>query len=215
MLRDYPDTINSDFRMLKAHINNDSAFFSEFNYRMDQDAKALKEYLPLDSCVLLKKLSALNVDEAYRFSHSQSFCDFSQKITITKSRDEVRLRFVEYSNGNGRTSEFLTVHGDTIKVKPYCTVVKEFEKPLSIKDWEELGRLLYNADYWGLKSRQFSQSTDGSSWRIDAFTKRPKEPEGQQVHFVSRHCSCNPAYEELGNYFLKLSGEKTMCGDFF
>jgi hypothetical protein len=212
---DFYDTTNYHFRILKAYMKNDAAFFIKMKKDAQQSREEAEKYPRLDSCVHLAKLSDLPVDEAYRFSHGQSFCDYGQRITITRSGIIIKLHYIEYSNGDGHTTTYLNKKRDTITIQPYCVLIKEFEKDLSMMAWDELEERIENADYWGLKPYHYRLSTDGSSWQIEAYTKRPKEPEGQQIHFVSRHCSCNPSFKALGEYFLKLSGEQTMCGEFF
>ena len=143
----FNDSIDYNYRILKAYMNNDSAFFVIMNKRIDQNIQALKEDAFFDSCAHQKQLSELNVDEAFRFVHSQPFCDFHQIITISRSKDAVLLYYVEFSNGEGHMTDF----GNGIVIKPYCTIAKEFDKILSLTDWDNLEKKLDKADYWGLK----------------------------------------------------------------
>lgn len=212
---EYYDTLNEDYKMLKAYINDDTGYFLQ----KQRDQKLFEEErsknLPLDTCIHLQKLSDLTVDEAYRFSHSESFCFYGQRITITRKKDTVKIHYIEYSlSPDGKVIE-LTRNGEKTVIGPGCSVVKEFERELSMKDWEGLKEKLCNANYWGLKPNYYSLHTDGSFWQIEASKRNKWTSKIEQTNSVSRHCPCSPSFEELGAYFLTLSGEKTMCEDFY
>lgn len=213
---DYYDTLDEDYRMLRAYVNNDSNYFIEMSERIRAYEEDRKENPRLDTCVHLPKLSNLNVDEAYRFYHNQSFCYYGQRITIARTGDSVWLQYVEYGATDvDRKVEYTTPDGIRV-VGPGCKIENEFEKQLSLKDWEKLEQLIHDADYWGLKEANQETCTDGSRWTIEAFTKKGRYYDnGKKVHRVFRHCSIRKTFFELGAYFLKLSGVKTMCGDFF
>ena len=58
-------------------------------------------------------LSDLGVDEAYRFDHSQSFCNFGQRITITRKADSIRMYYVEFGASDEKnTVEFYDLDGN-------------------------------------------------------------------------------------------------------
>src|SRR5688500_154240 len=197
---EYYDTTAYDFKVLRSYINNDTVFLR----KMSDDLKLWKleeSFYDLDSCVYLKKLTELNVDEVYRFRHSQSFCFFGQIITITRSSDEIQLHYVEYSNGEGQI--FWNSSGDTIP--PYCEIIKDFSKKLSTNYWEEIETLLKKADYWGLKSHNYQSGFDGSSWKVEGYSREPRFMTGQQIHRVYRWSPQN-SFKELGMLFMKLSG---------
>ena len=203
---EFYDTTDYDYKMLRAYFNNDSSFFVDMKKDMEFNPKDL---IPrLDSCVLQKKLSYLQVDEAYRFRHGQPFCPIFQNITVTRVKDNIHLHFIEFSNGEGVTIKYK----DGTEIKPNCTITKEFEKKLTLNDWDVLERKIEESDYWGLKSHTFRTAFDPSWWEVHAFTKRPREPFGQQLHVVSRGFP-NLAFRDIGKYMMKLSGEKSMCGE--
>jgi len=211
---EFYDTTNNDFRTLKAYFNNDTSFFEE----MAKDIKVTKEQSrfddAIDSCVQLKKISELNVDEVYRFSHSESFCFYSQRVTISRTGDSILLHYLEFSaSPDGKVIEYRDKQGFK-RIGPGCKIEKEFSKLLKVKDWETLMNFVKTADYWLLKGRQYHGCCDGSFWTIDAFTKRPMYYTGQQIHSVYRWTP-NNSFAELGRMFMKLAGEKGMCGDFF
>jgi len=212
---DYYDTLDEDYRMLQAYMDDDTGYFINVKRNMEQYEEELKKYPPLDTCVRLLKLSELNVDEAYRFSHGQSFCDFGQRITISRLADTIRLHYVEYgATDKDQKMKYYDQEGN-IKVGPGCAVVKNFERSLSMEDWKDLDRLAYDADYWGLKENEYDLCLDGSHWSIDAYTRKGRYPGNRHIHSVSRHCYGSKGFRELGRYFLRLSGEKTMCERFF
>jgi hypothetical protein len=92
-------------------------------------------------------------------------------------------------------------------------VEKEFSGFLKTKDWELLEGSLENADYWGLKPHNPRLGFDGSSWTIEGYNKRPRYGTEQQIHRVYRWSPIN-SFAELGKLFMKLAGEKGMCGSF-
>ncbi len=60
---DYYDTLDEDYRILQAYMNDDTGYFINMKRDMEQYEEDLKKYPPLDTCVHLQKLSELNVDE--------------------------------------------------------------------------------------------------------------------------------------------------------
>ncbi|HEY6505590.1 MAG TPA: hypothetical protein VIZ28_16560 [Chitinophagaceae bacterium] len=189
-------------------MENDTAFFKKLNRDINIDTTFLRSWAEWDSCVNIPKLSDMAVDEAYRFTHSQSFCDFGQKITISRSGNIVNLQYIEFSNGDGHASTLEKPDGSIINIPPYCVIAKQFDKILSMKEWDELVRRVYAADYWMLASKGHINSTDGSFWQIEAYSN-------QRIHLVKRQCGCYSVFENIGRYFLQISGEKTMCSEFF
>jgi hypothetical protein len=209
---DFYDTTTYDYKILKAYINNDSAFFKQIAELIKQSREEIIKYPDLDTCVHFKKLSDLGVEEAYRFKHSQSFCDFSQIVTISRTNDSIILSYIEYGFvDGGKTAKYQDQDGHRIVI-PGCKIVKEFVKRLSSKNWEELDSKVDDADYWGLKHIHDKPVLDGSGWQIEAYIKKPNWHEGPQIHSVARNSPSNPSFRELGMYFLKLAGERGKCG---
>ena len=192
------DTTNYDFRTLKAFFNDDTSFFEE----MAKDIKVSKEQNrfddAIDSCVQLKKISELNADEVYRFSHSESFCFYSQRVTISRTGDSILLHYLEFSaSPDGKVIEYRDKQGFK-RIGPGCKVEKEFSKVLSKTDWDHLENKIRDADYWGMKQRSYEEVLDGSWWQIDAFTNNPREPVGQRTHTVGRKIFTD-SFRELGH----------------
>jgi hypothetical protein len=213
---DYYDTTNQDYKMLRAYVNNDTIFFANMKREMDMRSQYI--YPPgLDSRVFPKKLSDMQADEAYRFTHQQSFCRFGQAITITRSGVSIALHYAEFvlPSLDGNQLEFISDDGKHYVIKSNCVLIKEFTHTLQQKDWKKLEEAISYADYWGLKEIEYDLCLDGSNWQIDAYTNEGSYPFNQRAHSVRRHCKRSRDFVELGRYFLKLSGNKTMCGKFF
>jgi hypothetical protein len=214
---DYYDTTNQDYRVLRAYANNEDEFFISMKKEIDLRSQYI--YSPgLDSCLFPKKISDLAADEVYRFIYRESFCIFGLAITISRTGDSIQLHYAKYILGEqeGRTEEVTFKNGDHYFIKPHCQLIKELDKPLQIKHWDELMTAIQNAEYWGL--RQYYEPSvirDGSFWQIDAYTKRPRYPDNRQVQSVFRHSPKVKAFRELCILFIKLSGEKTTCGELF
>jgi hypothetical protein len=151
---EFYDTFNRDFKILKAYAANDTSFFSTLKKEMQQSRQDAIFYGREDSCIKQERISDLQVDKAYRFKHWEAFCFFSQNITITLLSGKVSLHYIEYSSSpDGQSFTIVKPNGDTLKINPYCTVVKEFNKTLPLKDWEELERKVRDADYWGMMTK--------------------------------------------------------------
>jgi hypothetical protein len=209
---DFPDTINYDFKILKAYFKDDTSFFTQLQKEIEFERKYATEGNYFDSCFQLKKLSDLNVDEAYRFHHSQSFCFYNQIVTITRNSGSVSLHYMETSGSpEGKVLKLQTKGGEKT-IGPGCRLEKEFLKTLTVNDWEVLEGYVEDADYWGLKSRSSRSGFDGSSWTIEAYSKNPKYLTDQQIHRVYRWSPEN-SFKQLGRIFMKLAEEKGMCGE--
>ena len=207
------DTTNYDFRVLRSYFKNDSIFFNEWQKDIEVNRKAIAYVSPEDSCTRLQKLSMLDVDEAYRFRHSEAFCFYKQIVTISRKTGSISLDYLEYSGtDDGNVIEYFE-KGSLKKIGPGCKIEKKFSKRLSNKEWEIFEEYLAIAGYWGLKPHNPRLGLDGSSWHVDAYTKRPKYITGQQIHSVYRWSPIN-SFAELGRMFMKLADEKSMCGGF-
>jgi len=212
---DFYDTTTNELKMLKAYVNDDTGFFKKMKADLDRYVDYYT-FNMIDSCILPKKLSDLQVDEAYRFIHSQCFCDFGQTVTIIRSGDSIKLNYLEYIIGDpdGKTREFTFKNGKRYVVDSSCLIVNQFDKSLQLKDWDKLKDALYKTDYWGLKPTSPRIVFDPSHWQVDAYIKQPVFPINQKVYSVKREF---PPFKEFGDLcilFMKLSGEKGMCVTF-
>jgi hypothetical protein len=211
---EFYDTLNRDFKILKAYVKNDTSFFSTLKKDLQQTRQDAIFYNNWGSCVKQRRLSDLQVDKAYRFKHWEAFCFFSQNITVTIKDSKVSLHYIEHSDSpDGQSFTLIKRNGDTLKINPYCTIVKEFDKTLSMKDWEALEKKVRDADYWGMKERG-GGGLDGSIWQIDAYAEHKFAGWIEKsAHTVWRHSTFSKGFKDLGLFILSLSGEKTMCGD--
>jgi hypothetical protein len=208
---DFFDTTEYNFRILRAYINKDSSFFKQMMH--DVYVAATDDYPLPDSCVLPKKISDLSVDEAYRFTHKQSSCHFGQTITVTKRADTIELHYVEYipPSVNNWREEITFKNGAHYVTGENCIKIREIFKELTRTEWETFEQKLDEADYWGLNTRNMRSGLDGSDWVIDGYIKNPGWNK-KQIHRVIRWSPEN-FFMDLGKYFLKLSGQTTLCGD--
>jgi hypothetical protein len=209
------DTTTYDFKMLKAYVNDDTVFFKKAKADLDRHVDYYS-FNMIDSSIVPKKLSDLPVDEAYRFIHSQCFCDFGQTVTISRSGDSIKLNYLEYIIGDpdGVKSDYVHNNGTHYVVDSNCVIIKHFDRSLKLADWQKLKDALYKTDYWGLKPTSPRMLLDPSHWQVDAYTKQPAFPINQKVYSVKREF---PPFKEFGDLcilFMKLSGEKGMCEPF-
>ena len=211
---EFYDTTDLNYKILKAYRDNDQQALQKLNAELDVQRQDTIHREKIDTCVKLEHLSRMKVDEVYRFRHSQSFCKAVQVVTISKANETYRLHYVEFlSVGDPKESfPIITKNGDTVSMT--CIKAKEFEMPITKQEWEGLEKKVELADYWGLKPRNYQFGFDGSSWTIDAFTKRYGYITTQQVHSVFRWSPENE-FAELGVYFMKLARERGMCNSFF
>lgn len=209
---DFYDTTDYSYRILKAYVNDDTLFFKKAKKGFDN----LVDYYSfntLESCIVPKKLSDLPVDEAYRFIHSESFCDFGQTVIISKSIDSIKLYYFEYILPTD-AKKVIHKSGKNYVVDSNCTIIKDFSKSLKLEDWQKLKDALYKTDYWGLKPTTPPRFLDPSHWQIDAYTKQPGNLTTQQVYSVKRESPPFKEFADLCMLFMKLSGEKGMCEPF-
>ena len=211
---EFYDTTNYNYQVLKAYFSDDTSFFD----KMGKEIKIAKEQSRfgdmIDTCIQLKKISELEADEVYRFSHSESFCFYNQSVTICRKGNSISVHYLEYSyTDDGRIVEFRDKSG-LKRVGPGCKIEREFNKELTLHDWNELEGKISDADYWGLREHNFSLGFDGASWRIDGYRKEPRYMTNQRIHSVYRWSPQN-SFAELGKIFMKLAREKGMCGTFY
>jgi hypothetical protein len=202
-----------NFKVLKAYFKNDRVFFRQMQKEIEYESRYGGKNSYFDSCVTLKKLSDLNVDEVYRFHHSESFCFYSQFVTISRIGNSISLHYLEISFSPTEKTIIYQDKKGRKNIGPGCRIEKEFSRKLAKKDWQMLEEYLEDADYWGLKPRNPRLGLDGSSWTIEGYNRQPRYGTEQQIHRVYRWSPIN-SFAELGRLFMKLSGEKSMCGSF-
>jgi len=211
---DFYDTSNLDYKLLKAYFKNDTASLKEINAAMNRFAKTTLSS-GLDSCIFPKIISNLKADEAYRFIHSQPFCYFGLSVTISRFGDSVCLQYVDFilPNYDGIPREITFKNGKQYKQEQNCIVIKQTQKILNLNAWKELESAILAADYWGLKHTSPRLLFDPSFWQIDGYTKEARLATGQHFQSVIRDSPSMEAFKNLGRLFIKLAGEKGMCGE--
>src|SRR6186997_3059922 len=125
---EFYDTNNYDFKVMKSYFKNDTSFFRQMQKDIEFERENGNENSYFDSCVLLRKLSDLNVDEAYRFQHTESFCFYGQFVTISRIGNSITLHYLEFSfSPDGKTITYQDKKGGK-KIGPGCRIEKEFSK---------------------------------------------------------------------------------------
>jgi hypothetical protein len=142
-----------------------------------RDSLIVEQLAVLDSCVHLKKISDLDADEVYRFSHGEAFCFYRQRVTVTRTNDSISLHYLEYSGTNdGNLIEYRDKTG-LKRFGPGCRIEKEFYKSIAENDWKGLEEKIEEADYWRIEESN-NVVRDGSFWHIDSYLRKPENKNG-------------------------------------
>jgi len=189
------DTTDINYKTLKAYAANDTAFLKKMYFDIEESEKLNKQIQLIDSCIHQTKLQSLAVDEAYRFIYSAAFCPYNLNVTITKKGDSANLHLILYQY-NGNTVNF--------------RIITEFDKIITIRNWEDLVSSLNEADFWGLKKENGVTGFDGDDITVIGYKKRPYW-RNNQINYVHRWSVTNTALREPYNLILKLSGIKKGC----
>jgi hypothetical protein len=191
----YSDTIDINYKVLKAYIANDTSFFKKLHTNFEQERKRRQQLEVDDSCVHQSSLEKLNVDEAYRFVYTAAFCDYKLNVTISKIAGGANIHFIILKD---------------VWLNDTCKIINEYDKKITAKDWEDFSQLMKEADFWGLKSSNGVQGLDGSTLITTGFSTGYNTYEGKpKYNYVYRW-----GYSTLDNAFtfvLKLSGNTQGC----
>lgn len=190
----YYDTTDLNYKALKAYQKNDSNFFIEFAEEKKRKQEFLKQWANSDTCVKLKPLDSLGVDQAYRFKFISAFCSMPIIATVTKKGEEVNLHFIVYQ------SQY-----DTVR----CEMINEINKKLTLDNWEDFSMKLMQADIWGLKRDNGISGLDGSTMTFTAFENIPNTSRPPRQCFVERWSYST--LKEPFDYIVKLSGNTKGC----
>ncbi len=153
---DFYDTTDINYKLIKAYYNNDTLSLKKIAESIYSNKRFKKQWEFSDSCVHLTKLKDSKADSIYRFIYSQAFSPYETNLTVSKTGDTARIHLVVYQTSR-----------DTIP----CEIIDEFDKILSIKEWNEFDASLSSADFWGLKDDNGIHGVDGSDLTIYAFIK--------------------------------------------
>lgn len=210
---EFKDPALYTYRVLKAYYKRDTAFFQQMQKQRDKEAQYL---YPVEkgNCPEIQRLSTLHADEAYRFIHGQSFCNFIEVVTVYKRGDYLQLQYIVYipPANDGRVHTIRLQDGTTYTVGDKCIITKAIQQIIKEKEWDALKESLDNTDFWGLKSADQRILLDGSYWNIQAVLNEPRYIGAQRTHSVTRNSPVLKEFRDLGALFLKISGEKPVCG---
>jgi hypothetical protein len=192
---EYADTTDINYKVLKAYLANDTAFFSKLKSDIDKINKNKQRYKDNDSCIHQKPLQQLNADEAYRFVYTASFCDKKLNVTVTRNAGSANIHFILYQD--------VWLHDE-------CKVISEYDKKISAKNWKDFSQIMDKSDFWGLKSTNGRDGLDGSTLIVTGFTN------GYGTHEIKPKYSYvyRWGYSTLSEPFefiLKLSGNRQGC----
>jgi hypothetical protein len=175
-----------------------------------KDSLKIDQLTFADSNVHLKKISELNADKVYRFSHNKAFCFYKQFVTIIKAGDSILLHYLEFSG----TDDGNEIVYRNKKFGPGTRIEREFYKRLNKKDWEELEQKIKEANYWKIEEKDVRIVRDGSGWQVDAYLGSPETLNKEQVRVVYRNSPANNSFSSLGLFFMQLAEEKGQCDQF-
>jgi hypothetical protein len=153
---DFYDTTDINYKLIKAYYNNDTIFFKKFEKDFYSAKILKKQWASGYGCVHLARLKDSNADSIYRFIYYQAFSPYETSLTVSKSGDTINIHTVVYHPGR-----------DTIP----CEIIDDFDKTISLKEWNEFNTSLVSADFWGLKEENGIHGLDGSALAIYAFIK--------------------------------------------
>ncbi len=141
--------------VLKAYLSEVDSL--DFYDTTDMNYKLIKAYYNNDT-IFFKKFEKKdsNADSIYRFIYSQAFSPYETNLTVSKSGDTAKIHALVYQTSR-----------DTIP----CEIIDEFDKKISLKEWNEFNTSLSSADFWGLKEDNGIHGFDGSTLTIYAFIK--------------------------------------------
>lgn len=191
----YVDTTDINYKVLKAYLANDTAFFSKLHLDIARKNELKERFKNNDSCIHQKLLQDLNADEAYRFVYTAAFCQYKLNVTISRSGDSSNIHFI--------TLQDVWLNGE-------CKIINEYDKKITLKDWEGFCQLMRSADFWGLKSINNTHVTDASTLITTGFERGYGKFEGKpRFHYVYRYGVTTLA--DPFTFVLKLSGNKKGC----
>lgn len=192
----YFDTTDINYKVLKAYQSNDTIFLKKLHTDIENDKKYKRIRETEDSNIHQFQLQNMNVDEAYRFIYTGAFCPFKLNITVAKRGDSVKLSYIDYGYYEGQDTS----------INRFIN----YNKTLTIKDWNEIKESLVRADYWGLKRDNGYHGVDGTSITVLGYVKSdPEFNRHERVNYVYRWELTT--LREVAHLILKLSDNKENC----
>ena len=150
------DTTERNYQLLRAYIRNDTNLLIEFRKNEESDKQNDHLWDAMDSYVHQPKLQDLGVDEAYRFNFSFAFCPDKLDVTMSKKDSTVNLHFIRYRY------QWDTKSG---------SILDEYDKELTIKDWDDFKQAMDHTDFWALKKSNGINGLDGDNIIVSGYIK--------------------------------------------
>jgi hypothetical protein len=193
------DSNEFNYKMLKAYYSNDTTYLR----RIVKDIQNPEnENLVLDSFwkTNIPILKNLNIEEGYQFQYSETFCHNYYIITISQFKDSIKLNTFIYRPTS-------TYNDKPIKLE----VVKNSNKLLSVKNWNELLDAIYLADYWNLKPRNDNVVLDPSFLTVVGIKKDIQENKIKKTNSVTRTIFRKTALYQAFLLTLKFAEIEKVC----
>jgi len=196
----YLDSLDLNFRLLKAYYNNDTNFI---NKSLDEVTKVLKRHRndTVFSNLFYNQppLDSLNFKEGYRFNYDAAFCTTAVTITIGKHTDSIIMDIFLFD--------------ESVYTERNWKIINHFTKKLNKKDWDDLIRDLDFADFWALKETNDDLGLDGSNLRVEGY-QRPVNAFMGNYQSIYRWTAEETAMGVTFKRLLDLSGIKVECFHF-
>jgi hypothetical protein len=165
------DTSEFSTKLLKAYTTNDSAALNRLLAELYNERGSHKWWGQMDSCIELISLKDMNIEEGYRIEYDGALCPLRQITTIYKRNDSIKLNFLLYQ-----------LKWDTAE----CRKLEEFDRVLTLNNWEEFVGKIDQGDFWGLKADNDLRGVDGSTWNFTGYKRGKTENIPSKYHFVHR-----------------------------
>lgn len=191
----YTDTLEYDFKLLKAYYKGDTAFLKISYDNITELLKHRDKMREYHICEEPPALTTLKYEEAFRFSYGAAFCNKSVNLTIGKSGDSITLDFYLYEF-NYEFKECKTIQHDT----------RNIDKQI----WDTLIRGIRQADFWGLKEDNGNHGLDGSGLLVSGY-ERPINAFKGRYKTIYRWAAEEMAIGVLFKTVLDLAGIKVDC----
>ena len=189
------DTANYNYKIIKAHFNNDSVFLKQVIADIERSKQQKNNSFP-DSIRRHPNISKMEIDEVYQFNYTETFCNFSFYFTISKKEDSIKLNSVIYQEN--REPSFLRLF-------------KESEIKLSLANWEDFKHLIDYADFWGLNQYKEFGCCDGDFLSVEAIERNRFDHRIVKQHRVDRQFVSNTAMYSAYTLLAKFANYKRGC----
>ena len=191
----YFDTLDQDFRLLKAYHTGDTALLRKTYDNLAGLLKYRNEMLDTHICDEPVALNTLNYEEAYRFSYGAAFCNKTAILTIGKSGDSITVDLYLYEYNDKQTE---------------CKILKHTTQLADKKTWNVLKNGIEESDFWGLKKDNGRHGMDGSGLTVTGYERPINAFEGRYKK-IYRWAAEEMTIGILFKNLLELSDTKVDC----